>query len=52
MAKKEKSFLESIADMGSELLAPKPKKPKPVEDEAETINERTGLPFGKPDKKK
>lgn len=28
MAKQEKSFLESIADMGSELLAPKPKKPK------------------------
>jgi hypothetical protein len=29
MAQKEKSFLESIADMGSQILAPKkPKKPK------------------------
>lgn len=28
MAKQEKSFLESIADMGSQILAPKPVKKK------------------------
>lgn len=33
MAQKEKSFLESIADMGSKLLTPKPKKKPIIEEE-------------------